>query len=152
TGIGSGTGGYYLFFAWPLVGIGFAGIWSLGTGRWRRLVLTCAVTAAVLFEAGGLWFSAQVYAGFIEKVGTTKIGEGGMAFSLENLLELHQRLGYLGFPTLALACYAGSLGLRVFVFRRLMQHDNADAHCDSESTGRQRMLRINRDPREHAAA
>jgi hypothetical protein len=76
-GIGSGLGGYYLFFAWPAVGTLAALVFtSPMSTRWRRMLIV-ALAALVIFEASGLWYSCQVYAGVVAKLGDNKTGQCG---------------------------------------------------------------------------
>ena len=117
TGIGTGTGGYYLFFAWPVVGIAMSELWTA-----RKSYIWLAVIAALLFEATGLWFTIQVYAGFIQKTGELPIGVGGIPISWAKVAELHNRLRLLAFPSLAAIAYAVSVGVRLCAFSRLIRH------------------------------
>jgi hypothetical protein len=127
TGSAAGTPGYYLQFAWPLVGLCLAGIWDLASGRGSRLALLAMISLAVVFEASGLWFSAQIYTGFVIKTGVSNFGVGGIPPTLDNLRQVHQRLSLLSFPTAALVCYALSIPLRLYVFGRLALSTPPDA-------------------------
>lgn len=121
TGVGSGTGGYYLFFAWPLVGLCLAGVWNLGARLPARAWLFSVVALAMLFEVSGLWYSLQIYAGVVQKVGGVKLGAGAVPLTPGNLQLVLSRLSYFGFPVWALACYAVSLVLRVIIFQHLIR-------------------------------
>jgi hypothetical protein len=111
-GIGSGFGGYYLFFAWPIVGV-WAGLVFAGpvSTRWRWL-LAVALAALLVFEASGLWYSCQVYAGVVAKLGDNKTGVGGLAPTPGNVALVLERLGAFGFPYAAAACYLLSVAAR----------------------------------------
>ncbi len=111
-GIGSGFGGYYLFFAWPIVGVlaalAFTGPMST---PWRRL-LAVALAALLVFEASGLWYSCQVYAGTVAKLGGNKTGVGGLAPTPGNVALVLERLSAFAFPYWAAACYVASFVAR----------------------------------------
>ncbi len=111
-GIGSGLGGYYLFFAWPAVGTLAALVFiePIST-RWRRL-LVLALAALLIFEASGLWYSCQVYAGIVAKLGDNKTGVGALLPTLGNVALVLERLGAFSFPWCAAACYLASLVAR----------------------------------------
>ncbi len=130
-GIGSGLGGYYLFFAWPAVGMLAALVFTGPMSRpWRRL-LAVALAAMVIFEVSGLWYSCQVYAGVVAKLGDNKTGIGGLAPTPGNIAMVLERLGAFAFPTCAAVCYGASLVARaalawLVLFRAAGSEEQAD--------------------------
>jgi hypothetical protein len=113
TGVGSGTAGYYLFFAWPLVGVLLAGFWSCFQTRSGRWLAAIALASAVGMEWSGLWFCAQVYAGIIEKTGHTPFGLGGALPTSGNLALVAERLDLLCFPRTAILYLALALLIKI---------------------------------------
>ena len=112
TGVGMGTGGYYLFFAWPIIGIWFA--FSLETQK--SFLLKIAVISAFVpvsfFEIAGWWRSALVYNGILEKVGTINTGIGFLTPTVGNVALVLNRLRALAFPQGAVILYAMAFVLR----------------------------------------
>lgn len=101
-GIGAGTPGYYLFFAWPLVGVLLSGFWNCFDSRRGRCLGALALLSATLMEWSGVWFCLQVYAGIITKTGYTTFGVGGILPTSENIALVVERLELLCFPRAAL--------------------------------------------------
>ena len=112
TGVGFGTGGYYLFFAWPVIGLVFALSFSV-TQTYRLKVGTLvAFVALSFFEVVGWWRSALVYSGFLQKVGVLQTGVGFLPLTVDNLVVVLDRLRSLAFPQVALILYVTAFLLR----------------------------------------
>jgi hypothetical protein len=112
TGVGMGTGGYYLFFAWPIVGVWFA--LSFGGKRtpMLKVALLCAFVLTSLFDIAGWWRSALVYSGVVEKVGAIQTGVGFLPPTASNIAFILNRLQAIAFPQGAAILYATALLLR----------------------------------------
>jgi len=119
TGVGSGVGGYYLFVAWPLLGLMAGRALDVPPTRLARWLLAAAVAAAVAFELQGLWFEAQVYAGVVQKLGNVKTGVGQLAPTPANVWLVFQRLREIALPGWACACLAAALALKLAVVGRV---------------------------------
>jgi hypothetical protein len=112
-GIGDGTPGYYLFVAWPLVGVLLSGVWNCLSSRHGRWLVASALLSATVMEGSGLWFCAQVYAGIIEKTGPTTFGMGAALPTPANIGLVIQRLDLLCFPRVSLACLLPALLIKL---------------------------------------
>lgn len=119
TGVGAGTGGYYLFLAWPLVGVFLGQALNMGRSRLNRAILVAALALAVCFELSGVWFSAQVYAGIVEKSAPSGMGVGAVFPTPEHVAEVFRRLEPLVFPRLAIAMYLLSIAARIAAIRAI---------------------------------
>lgn len=115
TGLGSGTGGYYLFIAWPAIGC----LAAICFGNTRSLIwkycLVFAFGCVLIFEISGWWILLQVYAGVIEKVENVKTGIGAINLTPENLLFVLERLKDLVFPYSANVLYLCATIMKIFL-------------------------------------
>lgn len=118
TGMGAGTGGHYLFFAWPALGVLLAGFWDWfrGRGRWLGAI---ALVAATAVEWSGIWLCLELYAGMLEKTATSPFSIGGTLPTVGALQLVFERLDLLCFPRTALALLTASLVVRVMVWVQL---------------------------------
>jgi hypothetical protein len=112
TGVGFGTGGYYLFFAWPVIGLVFAFSFAATQTYRLKVVTLVAFIALSFFEAAGWWRSALVYSGFLQKVGTLQTGVGFLPPTVDNLAFVFDRLCSLAFPHAAVMLYGTAFLLR----------------------------------------
>jgi hypothetical protein len=113
TGVGTGTGGYYLFFAWPIVGIGIAFVFETKERRMFKLALVFALALVSFFDVAGWWRLALVYSGIVEKVGTFQTGIGFLTPTIDNLTLVIDRLHALSFPQGAMIFYGVAFLLRL---------------------------------------
>ena len=132
TGIGAGTGGYYLFFAWPIIGMFFAFAFEAPQANSRKLALFAAFLLLLFFDMAGWWRSALVYSGLLRKVGEMSTGVGWIPPTPANTLLVRERLQTLVFPDEAIILYAAASGLRlalimwvIFSHRRLTDDEKA---------------------------
>ena len=112
TGIGSGVGGYYLFSCWPLVGLALWQTLDLPVSRTGKAALMASLVLAIAFEISGIWFSCQIYAGIVQKLGSVSAGVGGRLPTPENLRLVFSRLQEFVLPGWALMFYIVSLVAR----------------------------------------
>jgi hypothetical protein len=112
SGIGMGTGGYYLFFAWPVVGIWFGLSFDAQGSFPLKVFALSAFMLVSLFELVGWWTLAQVYSGIVEKVGDIKTGIGYLTPTMGNVALVFDRLRALAFPEVAVILYLGAVVLR----------------------------------------
>ena len=112
TGIGMGTGGYYLFFAWPIIGIWFAFSFEAKKTVPLKIAVLSAFALITFFEISGWWRSALVYSGIVEKVGTMKTGIGFLTPTVDNVALVLDRLRALAFPQGAVILYVIAFLLR----------------------------------------
>lgn len=115
TGVGSGTGGYYLFFAWPVIGIIFSSVFEMRKNRTLRIITLIIITLFLFFEISGWWFSALVYSGIVKKMGACKTGIGLLPLTPQNLLYVLHRLRGVVFPCWAVFLYIVSLIIKSFL-------------------------------------
>ena len=121
TGVGSGTSGYYLFFAWPAVGVLLGqALETRGSPRAKAL-LVAALGLALAFELSGLWFSAEVFTGIVRTASDSKMGIGGLFPTPGNVGLVYGRLAQIALPGAAVACYAVSLISRLVVVGLLLR-------------------------------
>ena len=104
TGVGTGTGGYYLFIIWPVLGC-FAAYCFRSNFKFGRSLVFVAFGCLLVFEVIGEWRLIQLYSGILVKVGWAKVGIGGTPLTYENLLLVLGRLELLVFPYTALGFY-----------------------------------------------
>jgi hypothetical protein len=112
TGIGIGTGGYYLFFAWPIIGIWFAFSFEATKTVPLKIAVLLAFALITFFEVAGWWRSALIYSGIVEKVGTIKTGIGFVSPTVDNVALVVDRLRALAFPQGAMILYVITVLLR----------------------------------------
>lgn len=112
TGMGMGTGGYYLFLAWPIIGIWFAFSFEARKTVPLKIALLSAFVLVSFFEIAGWWRSALVYSGIVEKVGTSQTGIGFLAPTVGNVALVLDRLRALAFPQGAMILYVLALLLQ----------------------------------------
>lgn len=115
TGIGGGTGGYYLFFAWPIIGMLFAFAFEAQRANSRKLATFVAFVFLLFFDLTGWWRSALVYGGILKKVGETSTGVGWIPPTAANVLLVCDRLQTLVFPRGAATLYAVASVLRLSI-------------------------------------
>jgi len=113
TGVGFGTSGYYLFFAWPVIGLVFALSFSALQTYRLKVTTFMAFVALSFFEAAGWWRSPLVYSGFFQKVGTLQTGVGFLPPTVDNLAIVLDRLRWLAFPHAAVTLYVTAFLLRI---------------------------------------
>jgi hypothetical protein len=138
TARGAGTGGYYLFAAWPLVGLLLAGVWKplnqshpavnenaqTTSAKWSLVpaaLLVLSVAFAFVFEASGLWRCLQLYSGLLEKVGDCATGVGGGWPTPPRLALAYTRLGQFAWPGWAAACYFLSATARIVLLIAILR-------------------------------
>jgi hypothetical protein len=115
TGVGAGTGGYYLFFAWPVIGMFFAFAFEAQKTNVRKLATLAAFAFLLFFDLTGWWRSALVYSGFLRKVGEISRGVGWIPPTTANMLLVHERLQMLVFPWEAIILYTVAFVLRLAI-------------------------------------
>jgi len=109
TGLGTGTGGYYFFIIWPVLGCFVAYCFQNNFNFSLRILVLMAFGCLVVFEVIGEWRLIQLYAGVLVKAGKEKAGIGGIALSFESLLLVLKRLEFLVFPYVAVGFYLAAL-------------------------------------------
>jgi hypothetical protein len=129
-GVGAGTGGYYLFFAWPALAALFSSTFANVNNARGRIITMSVFAAAFCFELSGWWLEIQVYSGLLEKVGDNKNGVGYIPPSLHNVSLAFERLKEIAFPYAASATYLAALSIKMalttaFIFRPVQTRPNS---------------------------
>lgn len=134
TGIGSGVGGYYLFAAWPLVGLALWQVFLPADTRLRMVWLFLALASAILFEIAGLWFFMQIGAGIATKTGDVSFAAGARWPTFENLCLVFTRLRELVFPAWALVFFVIAMIAKVIAAGRVIRWDAVGRSVSCEPT------------------
>lgn len=129
-GVGAGTGGYYLFFAWPALAVLFSSTFSNVNHAKGRIITISVFVAALCFELSGWWLEILVYSGFLEKIGDNKYGVGYILPTPHNMLVALERLKEIAFPYAATGAYLAALAVKmalaaVFIFRPIAPRPNS---------------------------
>jgi hypothetical protein len=117
TGVGSGTGGYYLFVVWPLLGAFAALAFKAATSRIGISLLVLAFGCVMIFEIGGWWLLLQIYAGVVDKTAYMSGKAELMGFTLSNVVLILDRLQVMVFSYVFAALYLLSLLLRISLIK-----------------------------------
>jgi hypothetical protein len=117
TGVGSGTGGYYLFVLWPLLGALAALAFKAATSRIGISLLVLAFGCVMIFEIGGWWLLLQIYAGVVDKTAYMSGKAELMGFTLSNVVLILDRLQVMVFSYVFAALYLLSLLLRISLIK-----------------------------------
>lgn len=114
TGVGMGTGGYYLFFAWPIIGLWFVFSFEAKQTIPQKIALLSAFALVSFFDVAGWWRSALVYSGLVEveKAGLSLTSRGFVSPTMGNIALVLDRLRTLAFPHGAMLLYVMALLVR----------------------------------------
>ena len=98
TGVGSGTGGYYMFVIWPAVGCIVALCFEKAKSWPGKYFLIMAFACMLFLDVSGWWLLSQVYAGIVAKLGHVNRGVGNIDFTISNIVFVLHRLKTIVFP------------------------------------------------------
>ena len=134
TGVGSGTGGYYLFVVWPVIGCLATFCFENAKSSAGKFLLILAIGLVFAFEVSGWWFLMQIFSGVVEKAGSINRGVGAVSLTPANLRFAIENLKDLAFPWLANLFYIASivvkgmlLWLAIFRYHDLQIKDQSTA-------------------------
>lgn len=118
TGSGSGIGGYYLFFAWPAVGVLLSVYFRKGKSMILNLLTFIFLLIALFSEVTGFWFFSQVYSGIVVKI--DKAGAGYIPLAFSNLNLVLQRLKFFVFPFRSFILFFTSIIIKIYLAFRVI--------------------------------
>jgi hypothetical protein len=122
TGLGMGTGGYYLFAVWPVIGLWFVFSFEVKKTIPQKIALLSAFALVSVFDVAGWWRSALLYSGLVEveKVGLILTSSGFVPPTRGNIASVLDRLRTLAFPHGAVLLYVIAFLIRsVLVVRTI---------------------------------
>ena len=108
-----GPSGYYLFVAWPLLGILFGRVFDAVDLPGGRTLVLVAIFLALIFELSGNWLLLQAYTGLVIRSPEIRTGTGWQWPTIGNLCLVFSRLREIALPGWALAFYLISLAVRI---------------------------------------
>lgn len=121
TGRGSGTGGYYLFAAWPFLAIIFSYVMS-AKNRVLLILTSFIFVILIIFEMEGFWREVLAYSGIWYKTSTNAFGVGYVVPTLTNIqlaLARHEQLA-ISLPAMILFLASVPLKLGIIIYVNLM--------------------------------
>ncbi len=128
--MGSGTAGYYLFSAWPLVGLLLALALVKLDCRGARTLAATTLAALLYFDISGWWFEMQVYSGLVYEVGKAQTLAGVVPLTISNVSLIWDRLQVLAYPAPALAAYLAAVCLKLFLLIAAAFAGPGSERCD----------------------
>lgn len=126
TGIGTGTGGYYLFIVWPFLAVILSYIFVLSEKRMIAMILSCCFVLIVLFETEGFWRELLLYSGIINKSGSNAFGNGYILPSLTNIKFAIERCQQLTFSFAATTLFIISTLIKIIIMLLLLLKNNSE--------------------------
>ncbi len=124
---GTGTGGYNLFAAWPMLGVLLAPVLLSGADRFARALTLAAFGVLLWFDLSGFWFEAQVYSGLVAKAGSVKAGVGALPLTPSNFATSVERLRLISFPVWGWAFFVIATGLKMYLLRLIIFRPNSES-------------------------
>ncbi|MDH4156083.1 MAG: hypothetical protein OEW00_02255 [candidate division Zixibacteria bacterium] len=126
----SGTAGYYLFSAWPVLGLMLAlALFKLDC-RGARMLAGTALATLLFFDISGWWFEMQVYSGLVYEVGKAQTLVGVVPLTFSNLSLVWDRLQVLAYPAPALTAYLLAVFLKLLLLFAVVYAGPGSERCD----------------------
>jgi len=115
TGVGSGTGGYYLFFAWPILAVLFSVVFETEENITSKILTLIGFGMVLFFEISGWWFSTLIYSGIVVKMGSIKTGIGLIPLNIANFSIVVNRLRQITFPCWSVIFFVVSYAVKIIL-------------------------------------